>query len=136
MRKFCGFSLIELMIVVAVLGIISAVAYPSYLRYVQEARRTAAQGDLLELAQWLERGYTLQGRYVASGALLALPFDKSPKEGNPKFYAIDLTVLQPDSFTLRAQPIGGQADDPCGSLIYDHLGRRAATGIGSRCWDE
>ena len=53
-----GITLIELLIVVAIVGILSAIAYPAYQGYVENSRRTVAQGELLELAQWMERQYT------------------------------------------------------------------------------
>jgi len=62
-----GFSLIELMIVVAIVGIIAAIAYPSYSNHVRETRRTTAQADLVELAQWMERQYSGDFSYLEGG---------------------------------------------------------------------
>ena len=85
-----GFTLIELMIAVAVVGILAAIAYPSYQEHVRKARRADAQTALLELAQFMERHYTANGRYLTTaGAAPVLPFDAAPKDGATKYYNID-----------------------------------------------
>lgn len=77
-----GFTLIELMIVVAVIAIIAAIAYPSYMDYVRQSRRADATVALLELAQYMERYYTNNGRYTdGDGNYPALPFDEAPRDG-------------------------------------------------------
>ena len=68
MEKQRGFSLIELMIAVAVVGLIASIAYPSYLDYVRKANRAEAQGSILELAQWMEREFTVNGTYRPGAA--------------------------------------------------------------------
>ena len=62
-----GFSLIELMIVVAIVGIIAAIAYPSYSNHVRETRRTTAQADLVELAQWCSSRKNFSKMVIVSG---------------------------------------------------------------------
>lgn len=128
-----GFTLLELMIVVAIVGILAAVAYPAYQDYVRDARRADAQADLLELAQWMEREFTVNGTYRnASNAAPALPFVKSPRDGNDTFY--DLTVATPNasSFTLTASASGAQIGDGCGNMTVTQTG--AKTAAANDCW--
>ena len=72
-----GFTLIELMIVVAVIGILSAIAYPNYTRYITRTHRQHAKSALLQASQWLERAATAQGSYPTS-----LPASFQSVEGN------------------------------------------------------
>lgn len=134
MYKAKGFTLLELMIVVAIIGIITAVAYPSYQSYVQDTRRASAQADLLELGQWMERRMTVNGTYqTASAAMPALPFASSPKnDANDVFYTLTVagTATQ---YTLTATPSGAQATDRCSVMTYTHQGAKAATGA-TDCW--
>lgn len=136
MQRAKGFTLIELMIVVAIVGILTAIAYPSYLSFIQDARRTDAEADLLDLAQWMERRFTVDGRYTtASGARPTLPFVKSPKDGAELFY--DLSVAaSTSSYTLFAAPAapGPQANDRCGTLSVSQTGATSETGTGTDCW--
>jgi type IV pilus assembly protein PilE len=131
-RKATGFTLIELMIVVAIIGIIAAIAFPSYQNQVQQTRRTAAQSDLLELTQWMERRYSNGFDYRDDGSAPTLPFDQSPKNGDA-FYDISFSGnVTRDAFTLQAVPTGGQATDDCGNLTLDQQGARGAEEPG--CW--
>ena len=84
-----GFTLIELMIAVAIIAIIAAVALPTYQNHVERTRRTTAQSDLLELAQWMERRYSNGFDYRVGGADPTLPFTQSPQNGTV-FYNINL----------------------------------------------
>lgn len=127
-----GFSLIELMIAVAIVGIIGAIVYPSYQEYVQETRRTTGQSDLLELAQWMERRYSNGFDYRNGNANPALPFDQSPQNGDA-FYNISFTnAVARDTFTLQAVPAGPQVGDDCGTLTVDEQGNRGAA--QADCW--
>ncbi|HAO24261.1 MULTISPECIES: type IV pilin protein [unclassified Methylophaga] len=127
-NKFVGgFTLVELMITVAIIAIIAAIAYPSYQEQVRETRRSNAQADLLELSSYMERLYTQNFSYAAA----ALPFDESPKQGNPKFYDLDLQNVGANAYTLRAIPKGGQAGDRCGTMTLNEVGQRTPA---NDCW--
>jgi len=133
MKKHTGFTLIELMIVVAIIGIIAAIAYPSYQRYIQETRRGQAQADLLELAQFMERRYSNGFDYRDGGGNPDLPFTQSPREGNPVAYLISFSEdVERAAFTLQAVPQGIQAEDDCGTLTIDETGAKGAEEAG--CW--
>ncbi len=132
-----GFTLIELMIVVAVVGILAAIAYPSYQEQVRKSRRADAAAVLMRNAQILERVYTETGSYSADAPLLP----KSPIDGDETYY--DMTpadgAITATGFTLQAVPAGPQAGDKCGTLTLTHVGQQnvasAASGITSEhCW--
>jgi type IV pilus assembly protein PilE len=127
-----GFTLIELMITVAIVGILAAIAYPSYTEQIRKNRRADAKAVLLELTQWMERFYTENSRYDQNraGTAVALPFAKSPKEGGPAsgYYTIALATPAQNQFTLTATPAGPQVGDTCGNLTLDRAGVKCANG--------
>lgn len=133
MLRSKGFTLIELMIVVAIVGILVAIAYPSYQGYLQDARRADAQADLLELAQWMERQFTVNGVYTVSGGSPTLPFIESPKDGNNKYYDLSVSTTAA-AFSLSAAPKGAQSTDGCGTLSVDQTGDTTVSGSGDECW--
>ncbi|MFA7316358.1 MAG: type IV pilin protein [Sulfuricella sp.] len=130
-----GFTLIELMIVVAVVGILAAIAYPSYQDSVRKSRRADARSALLELVQFMERNYTLSNRYdqTSGGAAVALPFTETPRDGATRYYDLTISASAQQSFTLSAAPKNAQSSDVCGTLSITTTGAKAATGTG-QCW--
>lgn len=128
-KRTRGFTLIEVMIVVAILGIIAAIAYPSYQRHVQQSYRAQAQADLLEIAQFMERRYGLNNTYEN----IALPFDESPRDGGVTRYNISFSDgPDADGFELQAVRTGPQSDDRCGTLTIDNRNVRGAA--ADDCW--
>lgn len=132
-----GFTLIELMIVVAVIGILSAIAYPSYQEYVNKSRRADAQAALVELAQFMERHYTGKGGYLLegnSGAAPPLPFSKAPKDGSAEFYALSLDNVTPQTYSLQAVPQNSMSGDKCGTLTLSNTGAKGSAIGLKECW--
>lgn len=128
-NRQAGFNLIELMIVVAIIGIIAAIAYPSYLQQVRETRRANAQADMQELASYLERFYGENFTYQGAGGANQ-PFGQSPKTGQA-FYNLNLNNLTDTGFDVQAVPQGSQAADDCGSMVLDETG----AGTPAGCWN-
>lgn len=127
--------MIELMIVVAIIGIIAAIALPSYQGHIERTRRSLAQADMLELVQSLERRYATGFDYrAADGSNPPLPFTTSPREaGDGAAYRITFpAAVARDMFTLRATPTALQDGDRCGALEIDHRGVRSAA--QNDCW--
>lgn len=124
-----GFTLIELMIVVAIVALLAAIAYPSYTRYVEKARRATATSALLDAAQRLERCYTQNNTYAGCPVATGLTADG--------FYTVASPTLTATSFTLTAAPQGVQAGSPCGTYSLTNDGTRTVSGgsLGAdRCW--
>jgi type IV pilus assembly protein PilE len=128
-----GMTLIELMVVVVIIGILAAIAYPSFQEQVRKTRRADGKAMLMETAQELERCYTRFASYTNGGCGVALPAD-SP-EG---FYSVDAAAIGPAAFTLEATPQGDQVNDAkCGTLRLTSAGVPGSLGADSdanECW--
>lgn len=116
-----GFTLIELMIAVAILAIVAAVALPLYNQYSQRTYRAEAQADLLNCAQGLER-YAAQN-FSYTGAVLGNVCD--PRSMAQNRYVINITEQEDDRFTLTATPVAGSVMAGDGFLTYDSAGVRS-----------
>lgn len=126
-----GFTLIELMIVVAVVAILAAIAFPSYQEHVRKSRRAQAKADLVELTQQLERHHTVQNTYAG----LTLPFTQSPRDGTSQYTISFNGTPDGSTFTLQAVPGEAQEKDKCGTLTLDQAGRKTpAASTVEGCW--
>ena len=132
-----GFSLIELLIAVAVTAILATIAYPSYTQYVQQSRRSQVIANLSGMAQWLERQYSNSNQYppASDTDLVALI---SAAETN--WYTVAYTVTTTNSrrvgYSLTATAQGQQAQDvekgtACSSLTFTSIGNQTP----AACWN-
>lgn len=147
-----GFTLIELMITVAVIAILAAVALPGYQFAMRNTRRAEAQGCLMELQNFMERFFTLNSSYkctqtqtptcTAADTDPVLPFDESPKDGS-KAYDLTLQVANDgNSYTLTATPKSGTGQASDGRIELDSTGARrwdknndASFGTAEQTWN-
>ncbi len=145
-----GFTLIELMITVAIVAILAAIAYPSYMEQVARGKRAEGQSALLETAQWLERQYTFSNAYnllpdrTTALDTAALP---APKGKATDYYTVSFgdkaggnTTPTADAYTLRAVPKASMANDKCGTLTLSNTGTKDVSGTTggasvALCWD-
>ena len=152
-HKTTGFTLIEVMIVVVIIGILTAVALPAYNAYIDRARRADARTQLLQVAQFMQRFYAANDRFdqdrAGTSVISVMPDNlrKSPADGTA-LYQLNSAITSAGSptltvtttaYTLTMAPISGQlmANDPCGAFRINSMGVRTVTGTGKtrdECW--
>jgi type IV pilus assembly protein PilE len=133
MKRQRGFSLLELVIACAVVGILAAIAVPSYSAQMQKSRRSDAKAALLGAAGQMERYLTERGTYATATVGTGGVYANTSQNG---FYSIALSNLTASTYTLRAIPTGVQANDACGTMTYTEQGVKGVTGALAvdSCW--
>lgn len=138
-RRAAGFTLVEVVIVVLIISVLAAIAYPAYQDSVVKARRGAAKTCLLESESFMQRFYTTNLRYDQSlaGVAVALPVCAAGTDVT-NHYTVALTAVAARAYTLTATPRGLQLakDTQCGTLSVDSAGVKTKTGSDSLdyCW--
>ena len=145
MKRQRGINLIELMVVVAIVAILGAVAYPSYVQHIVDTKRTAARNILLQVADRQQQFFMDNKSYAAN--LTNLGFTANPlivgDDGREvaagdtqSVYSVTLANIGVTTFTATAAPLNGQLgrDTACGSLTLDQSGNRGQSGAGTDCW--
>lgn len=132
-----GFTLIEMMVVVAIVGILASIAYPSYTEQIAKGKRSQAKVQLLAAQQWMERFYSENYRYDKNSAGTAsdddsqfksrFSFSPPPGEGKAVYSIALVTPLARDTYTIKATRIAGSAmaNDKCGNFTIDSMGRKS-----------
>lgn len=138
-----GVTLIELMIVVAVVAILASIAYPGYKESVAKGKRADAVASISSAAQWMERNFSDAARYdlLPSGSAIALPsamaqVPEGATSGN-QYYNISLSAVGQTTFTLQAVPVNSMAGDGCGTFTLTQTGTKGLTGNTKSvqdCW--
>jgi type IV pilus assembly protein PilE len=156
MNKQKAFTLVELMVTVAIVGILAGIAYPSYQDSMMKSRRADVKGVVLGLANAMERRFTETNSYCdaggGSGTAVTGCGTGTKDTGTPSIYvvpaetanfytvtisAVTATAIPGDSSTLSAAPAGVQSTDICGTLTLTHTGVKGFTGTGvtaADCW--
>lgn len=134
-RPMAGFTFVELLITVAIIGVLATIAYPSYTDFVKRSNRTEGQRELLHIAGLMEQYFLDQRLYTSD--LTALGFSSSTVTTENGHYSIKATVSDDaDIFTLTATAIGSQAaDTDCKTMTVSNTGAKTSSPSSSGCWE-
>ncbi len=143
--RAAGFTLVEVVIVIAIIGILSAIAYPSYVNSIMRSNRASARACVVNFATHMERFYTTNMRYdkttPAAVAIVLPQLECATANDTGKHYTYQFATGQPtqNTYTLEAVPKGVQAtrDTACATLTLTHTGVRGKTGSAGtvdECW--
>jgi len=139
-RAQVGFTLMEVLVAMTIIGILTAIAVPNYTAYMARGRRAEARAALVEGANWMERWRTERGRYDdpanANNPPPTFPWAQVPRTGTAN-YTIAVAAT-PATYTITATRAGLMAGDVCITLVIDQAGQRTFTGgSGTQevCWN-
>ena len=138
-RPSRGFTLMELMVVVAIVGILVGIAVPPYQDSVRKSRRGQAKADLTELAQAMERYYTNNNSYLnADLNILWGPLLQSPRTGAAQYTISFDGAVTANRFVLQAVPSAstGQDKDKCGTMNLSNTGVKGPASLPAECWNK
>ena len=147
-----GFTLIELMVVVAIIGLLASIAYPNYQDSVIRSRRADAKGALLGFANAMERYFTENNTYLGAGGTAGTPANtgsprvfstQSPIDGTTAYYALIIQAATQTTYNLRATPVVGTSQASDGILEINNTEAKGrwdsdnsgTIGVGEETWD-
>jgi type IV pilus assembly protein PilE len=129
-----GFTLVELMVVIAIIAIVAAIAIPAYSDYVTRAKRADAKAGLTTLQLAQEKYRANNPTYASTAALTGSASVASPDS----YYVLTVTAASTATYTLQATPTSAQNDPECANFIINESGDKSVTGTASstpeRCW--
>lgn len=123
-----GFTLMELLIVIAIVGLLASIAYPSYLEFTRRGERANARAALMSAVQYLERQYTINNAYPSTVSGMF----------NTDKYQVTLAAQTATSFTAQAAPLSTWSDPKCATLSITNVGAKSSSGSesASYCWSK
>lgn len=131
--KNAGFTLVEMMIVVMIIALLAAIAYPNYTAYAMRSRRADGKDLAMRIASAEERYFTNLNRYTSTLSDLGFASNLSEKQ----YYAATVVLgAAGQTYTITLTPQAGtpQVNDLCGSLTINNTGYKSQTGSETRCW--